>query len=110
MDQRNAIEDLRQDATKVRVPSVHMHQVGIDLLAQGLKIGLESVQRAAELLVDVGKTAFSEREALHPHAFLHGILVTEATDFDVHHFGEFCGQILDVNTGSAINVRRIFTG
>jgi hypothetical protein len=69
----------------------------------------KGVQCAAELLVDVGETALAEWEALDPHPVADGVLVTKGADFDMHQFGQFARQILDVNTGSAVDVGRVFS-
>ena len=78
------------------------------LLAEGLEVGLEGVQGAAQLLVHVRETALAEREALDPYPIGYGVLVAKGTDFDVHQFGELARQILDVNTGSPIDIGRVF--
>jgi hypothetical protein len=109
MHQRNAVEGLGQDTGEVCVPGVHMHQIGVNLLAQGFEVGLEGVECAAELLVDVRKTALAERVALDPHAVADSVLVTKGADFDMHQSGQFIRQILDVNAGSAVNVGRILS-
>ena len=109
MHQRDAVQGLCQDTPEVCIPGVHMHQIGVNLLAEGLEVGFEGVECAAELLVDVGKTALAERETPDPHTLSDGILITKGADLDMHQLGEFARQILDVNTGSAVDVGRVLS-
>jgi len=91
------------------VPGVYMHQVGVDLIAQCLQVGLESIQCAAQFLVDMRETSLAERVAFDAHAITADrILVTEGANFDMHQLGEFARQILNVNPGSAVDVRGVF--
>jgi hypothetical protein len=84
-------------------------KIGVDLLAQRFEVGFESVEGAAELLVNVCEAALAEGKALDPNTFVYSVLIAKAADFDMHQFGEFARQILDVNTGSAVDIGRVFS-
>jgi hypothetical protein len=109
MHQRNAVEVFGQDAAKVRVPGVHMHQIGVDLLAQVSRLVSKVSSAPLSFLSTCAKLPLPKGVALDPHAVADRVLVAKGADFDMHQSGQFARQILDVNAGSAVDVGRIFS-
>jgi hypothetical protein len=86
-----------------------MNQIGIDICRVEVDAALNGAEnglkrfRTSEL-VRVELVTFD----LQP-AFLK-ILVAEAANIDIDRFRELAREIIDVDTGAAVNVRRIFVG
>src|SRR6476619_845088 len=107
--ERHAVIHLREDAAEMAVPSVAMHEVGVDVHRVEIGAATHRAEHGAQWF----GTGESVRVQLKPAdgqiSFL-PFLVAETAHFNGHRFRPLARQIIDVHTGAAVNVRRIFVG
>src|SRR4030095_16441443 len=107
--QRNSIILFRQDPTEMTIPSVTMHQIGVDV--RSVEIG------TPPHCAKNGAQRFWAREFTRIY-FVAGdleiaffdALIAKATNFHRHQLRQFARKIADVNARAAVDVRRIFVG
>ena len=108
-DQRQAVVLFEQDPAEVRIPGVHVDEIGIrpgrghGIVALCCREDRTQIRRATE-------TGFVGAETAHRGIAIADLLMTEAAHLDVHQAGQRPRQIFHMNPGPAINVRRVFVG
>jgi hypothetical protein len=107
--ERNSVIQFRENAAEMAVPSVTMHQSGVDV--GGVKIDA-AAKRTEDRLQRLGTSEFAgvEVEPRDFEAALFGVLFAETTNIDIDRFRQLTREIINVDTGTAVNVRRIFIG
>jgi hypothetical protein len=107
--ERDSVIQFRENAAEMAVPSVTMHQSGVDV--GGVEIDAAS-ERTEDRLQRLGASEAAGIE-IEPRDFepaLFGILIAEAANIDIDRFRQLTREIINVDTGAAVNVRRIFVG
>src|SRR5437016_11741506 len=108
-DERNSVIQFGDDAAEMAVPSVTMHDIGIDV--RGIEIDA-ATKRAENRLqrLRTSEAAGVELETGDFEPAFFKILVAEAANIDIHRFRQFAREITNMHAGAAVNVRRIFVG
>ena len=100
--------ELGEDPAEVRVPGVAVDDVRVDRLGQPRDVPRERPDDRAERLGDGGEIDRREH-ATHPEPVAREpfSLLAERPDIDLDELREFADQVLDVDAGSAVDVRRV---
>ena len=106
-DERNSVIQFRQDPAEMTVPSVTMHEIGIDV--RRVEVGA-ATDRAEDGLqfFRASEIARVEFEAGDLESAFFETLLAEAANIDIDCFGQLAREIIDVHARAAVNVRRIF--
>src|SRR2546425_8885496 len=105
-DKRNAVILFRQNPAKMSVPSMTMHQVGIDVWGFEINATAHCAESGAQRFW-AGETARVELEPDDLEVAFFETLIAKATHFHRHRFRQFAREITHVHTRTAIDVRRI---
>ena len=108
-DKRDAIILFCQNPTKMSVPRVTVHQVGVDVSGVEIDASSHCPEGGAQWL-RAGEIARVEFEADDLEVAFFKMLVAKATHFHRHRLCQFAREITHVHTRTAINVGRIFVG
>src|SRR6202035_870928 len=104
--ERDSVIQFCHNAAEMAVPGVAMNKVRVDVGA----IEVDAATKRAENGVQRfrrSEVTRVESEAGDFEASLGEILVAEAANIDIDRFGQLAREISDVDTGAAVNVRRI---
>ena len=108
-DERNSVIRFGDDAAEMTVPSVTMHNIGVDVRSIEIDAAPKRAENGLQRL-RTSEAARVELEAGDFEAALFEILVAEAANIDIDRFRQLAREITNMNTGAAVNVRRIFVG
>jgi hypothetical protein len=86
-----------------------MHQIGVHLLAEVSRLVSKVSSAPLSFLSTWAKLPLPNGKPLTRTPSTDGVLVAKRANFDMHQFGQFARQILDVNAGSAVDVGRVFS-
>ena len=108
-DERDAIRQPGQDPGKVRVPGVAVHDVGADGVGHEANVAAERRPQALELRVrPLGRVR--RLVGANAPAVLFGRRSGEAANLDLDERAQLTGQVIDVDPGAAVHVRRELVG
>ena len=100
---------MSEDPAEVRIPSVEMHNVGIDFFGVKIKTLLKCCENGLEgFRGGIRRKICADSVDRRISPFFE--LISKAANL---HFADFCQlacQILDMNTGASVDVRRILVG
>src|SRR5439155_21994757 len=105
-DKRNAVILFRQNPAKMSVPSMTMHQVGIDVCGVEINATAHCAESGAQRFW-AGETARVELEPDNLEVAFFETLIAKATHLQRHRFRPFKREITHVHTRAAIDVRGI---
>ena len=108
-DEGDAVGELGHDAAEVRVPGVAVDDVSVDRVGHEGEIAVEGAEEGAQRL---GRGIQPESGRIAPYLQRRPglILLAERPDVDVDEPGQLTYQVLDVNAGAAVDVRRVLVG
>ena len=92
------------------VPGVAVDHVGVDGVGDPVDRPLEHLHRRTELRRGRRGQFFRHAVALHAQPPLADVLVAEAADLDIDQACQFARQVLNMNTGATVDIRRILIG
>src|SRR5262249_17296393 len=105
-DEWNAVVLFGQNSPEMTVPSVTMNEIGVDVRGVECEITLNGAENRLQRF---RTSELTRVEIVSPHlqSALFEILIPEATNIDIDRFRQFAREIAHVDTGAAVNVRRI---
>src|SRR5207248_3402696 len=99
----------RNDPAEMAVPGVTMNQFGVDVHAVEIDAATKRAKNRLQRL-RTSEAAGIEFESGDLEAAFGEILVAEAANIYLDRFGQFTREVIDVDSGAAVNVRRILVG
>ena len=108
--ERDVPEPAREQAAHVGVPGVAVDDVGIDRVLGHGQRALERVKHAGKARVGVLLGLGPARVAADGEVRLVAPLLAEAAHLDRDPLGQRPAQVLDVDAGAAVDVRRVLVG
>src|SRR5262245_18462855 len=106
-DEWEAIEDLEEDASKMRVPGMAMDHINLSRIARKGHTRMEGLQGRGKRRWSRGDQGLVTVQSVDLEASLLVILGAKGTDFDWRQCSELTGQILHMDPSAAINMRWI---
>src|SRR5205807_4607427 len=103
-DERNSIIQFGDDAAEMAVPSVTMHNIGVDVRSTEIDATTKCAKNRHQRL-RTSEAAGVELETGDFEPALFEILVAEAANIDIHRFRQFAREITNMHAGAAVNVR-----
>jgi len=86
-----------------------MHEIGVDIRRVEVDAAADRTKSGFQRF-RTSETPGVEFVARDFESLAFEILIAEATNFDIDRFCQLAREITNVNTGAAVNVRRIFVG
>src|SRR5437899_1152854 len=108
-DERNSVIHFRENAAKMAVPSVTMHEIGIDVRGVEIDAAADRTENRFQWFW-ASEIACVELEAGDLEILFLKQLITEATDFHWHRLGELVREVTDMHARATVNMRWIFVG
>src|SRR5207253_1563441 len=107
--ERNSVVFLRENTAEVRIPGVTMNKIGVDVCGVEIETALNG---AEDRLQGFGTGELARIELVSPHLQppVREILIAKATNIDIDGFRQLAREIINVDSGAAVNVRRVFVG
>jgi len=108
-DKRNTVVQLGHDAAQVGVPRVAVDQIGGDPRPVKINATARGPEWTLKRLGTLHRRCPSTES---PHGKIAQIffLLPEATDLDLHQLGQLTAQVVDMNTGTSVDVGWVFVG
>lgn len=103
----NAVVEFRKNTGPVSIPSMTVNKVGIDVRRIEIRASLNRPEYGVQGL-GTRIAAGVEPEPKDAQMIECRILIPKCAHLDIHQFGEFATEVIDMNAGTAIDVGGVF--